>query len=228
MVGVSTRIRNRAVRTLLKHYLRPKPRTDLKKLGSDYGGWVIPTTLLSHDSICYCVGVGEDITFDLELIARYGCQVFAFDPTPRAMRYMEDQTRNIYQFHFFALGLWSKDEKCKFFAPRNPNHVSHSIMNLQNTSTFFEAECKRLSSLMNQLGHQSLDLLKMDIEGAEHQVLQSLIEDRVQVRVICVEFDQPCPMSRILDTTRNLLRFGYSLVNIDSWNYTFVQNRCLG
>ena len=55
-------------------------------IGSDYGSWIVPTALLSADAICYCAGVGEDVTFDLGLVARFGCRVWAFDPTPRAAR----------------------------------------------------------------------------------------------------------------------------------------------
>lgn len=51
----------------------------LEKLGSKYGGWIVPVDILDKNSICYCVGVGEDITFDLELIKRFDCQVYAFD-----------------------------------------------------------------------------------------------------------------------------------------------------
>ncbi len=30
-------------------------RNDLKELGSEYGGWVIPSSLFRSDSVCYCV-----------------------------------------------------------------------------------------------------------------------------------------------------------------------------
>lgn len=41
------------------------------RLGSKYGGWIVPATLVRPDSVCYCVGVGEDISFDLALIERW-------------------------------------------------------------------------------------------------------------------------------------------------------------
>jgi hypothetical protein len=41
----------------------------LERLGSDYGGWYVPIDRLAPHSICYLAGVGEDITFDLALIA---------------------------------------------------------------------------------------------------------------------------------------------------------------
>src|SRR5262245_47478917 len=61
----------------------------LIRLGTRYGGWTIPDRVLGADSICYCVGVGEDISFDLDLVRRYGSTVYAFDPTPRAIAFVD-------------------------------------------------------------------------------------------------------------------------------------------
>lgn len=194
----------------------------LVKLGSDYGGWIIPPSLLGKDSVCYCAGVGEDISFDLELIRRFGCEVYAFDPTPRSAAYVRRVAENESRYHFQPVGLWSEKAVMKFFAPKDPRHVSHSIMNLQGTSDFFEAACERLSDLMRSLGHTRLDLLKMDIEGAEWQVLETLIEDRVSVGILCVEFDQPAAFWRIMRMVKRLRSAGYSLVAVDGWNYAFV------
>lgn len=52
----------------------------VERIGSEYGGWVVPRGSVSRSSICYCVGVGEDVSFDLGLISQFGCAVHAFDP----------------------------------------------------------------------------------------------------------------------------------------------------
>lgn len=218
------RVRNRLGRLLLKTFFAPSMvrRCDLEKLGTAYGGWVVPTTMLSDKSICYCAGVGEDISFDLELIHKFGSNVFAFDPTPRAAEHVEKTASHVSLFHFFDVGLWSNHETLRFYSPQDPSHVSHSIVNLQGTETFFEAECKRLSSLMEELGHNHIDLLKLDIEGAEYVVLDSMIEDGIHPMVLCVEFDPPDPILKNIAMVRKLMRYGYCLVSIDAWNYTFV------
>jgi len=178
--------------------------------------------MLGENSICYCVGVGEDITFDLELIKRFDCQVYAFDPTPRAIEYVKRNAAYIKNYHFYPIGLWSSDTVLKFFAPKNPSHVSHSIVNLQRTNKFFEAQCKRLSHIMNEFKHSSITLLKMDIEGAEYEVLESIIEDNLDIKIICVEFDQPMPLKKI-KMINKLINWKYNLVFIDKWNFTFIK-----
>ncbi len=217
------KLRRRFAPLLLRLVLPVEPRRDLERLGSDYGGWVIPVSLLSEDSVCYLAGVGEDISFDLSLIERFGCRVHAFDPTPRAAEHVARTAPSTPKFTFHQVGLWSSDERLRFYAPSNRSHVSHSIVNLHGTADYFEADCRSVSSLMEELGHPRLNLLKLDVEGAEHEVLGSVLQARIFPKIICVEFDQPTPVSRTVGAVRRVLDAGYDLVCIDDWNYTMVK-----
>jgi len=59
-------------------------------------------------------------------------------------------------FHFFEVGVWDEDEVLRFWGPSNPIHVSHSALNLQKTHEFFDAPCKKLSTIMDENGHQKM------------------------------------------------------------------------
>jgi len=211
--------------------VRINSRDDLKKIGSNYGNWVVPSSLLEPDSICYCVGCGEDISFDLGVIDLFGCDVYGFDPTPRAIAYVKDVAAQNLKYHFYDVGLWDKEETLKFFVPKDPNHVSYSILNLQKTNEYIFVNVKRLSQLMKELDHQHIDMLKIDIEGAEYKVIESIIEDDIDVRIICIEYDE-CfnPLDgkyreRIRSSVNSLIRKGYSLVCAQGdGNYTFVRS----
>ena len=205
-------------------------RRDLKEIGTKYGGWVVPTILFDANSICYCVGCGEDISFDLGLIDYFQCDVYGFDPTPRAIKYVRSVADQIPKYHFFDVGLWDKEDTLKFFVPKNPEHVSHSLLNIQKTEEHISVKVNRLSSLMKELNHHKVDLLKIDIEGAEYKVIQSIIEDGIDIKVICVEFDE-CfnPLDtkykdRIRSSVKSLIKSGYKLVYVQgNGNYTFVK-----
>lgn len=226
-VRIARGLKNRTMR-LFFHVLLTRLVEDsewrLEKLGSRHGGWVVPADMIEPEWICYCGGVGEDVTFDLTLIERFGCDVYAFDPTPRAIRHVSMAAAGNHRFHFFPYGLWSADTELKFYASRNPELVNHSVVNLQRTSTYFVAPCKRVSTVMKDLGHRRIDLLKIDIEGAEYEVLNSLMDDGLQsIRVLCVEFDQPMPIAGVYRMAKRVIRWGYSLVCIDAWNFTFIR-----
>ncbi len=209
-------------RVALRHP-RPPAALGLEKLGSDYGGWIVPTAVITDAWVCYCGGVGEDLTFDLGLIDRFGCMVRAFDPTPRAIAYAASEAGAEPRFRFLPVGLWSEDTTLRFFAPRNPAHVSHSVVNLQRTDEYFEAACRSLPSLMRELGDDRFDLLKIDIEGAEHRVVRSMLEAGLRPDVLCMEIDQPVRARTLWRTVRRIRSAGYTLVAVDHWNLTFVR-----
>ncbi len=228
-----------------------------EKIGTGYGGWFVPVGLLSHDSLCYGVGAGEDISFEIELINRYGCEVYCFDPTPRAQRHVEllrtnieggiptpinNNTAGAYykvgprcldRFHFYPFGVWNQDRIMRFYSPVNPAHVSHSIVNLQRTENYFEADCRTVKTLMQTFAHADVSLLKLDVEGAEYEILASLQDGNIHPAILCVEFDegyQPMDdgyLTRILRQVRGMKTQGYLFTWIDGWNVTFIHERIL-
>jgi FkbM family methyltransferase len=220
----------RALRVDALTGLRIQPLHEIVRLGSNYGGWNIPADFLRPDSVCYCVGAGEDISFDFALIERYGCEVHTFDPTPRAIKYVRETASCIPRLRFHPIGLWDNDEVQRFYAPTDPRHVSYSAVNLQKTNSYFEASCRSLPTIMRDLGHERLDLLKLDIEGAEHRVIASLLAHDISVSVLCVEFDEAVVgltaenRSRIRSTAVALREAGYVLVAQEGRsNYTFAR-----
>ena len=52
-----------------------------KKIGTFYGGYDICDDQLKIPNIISC-GLGEDATFDIEMINNYNAKIFAIDPTP--------------------------------------------------------------------------------------------------------------------------------------------------
>jgi FkbM family methyltransferase len=208
---------------------RVYPLRRLERLGSAYGGWIVPTGLLPPGAVCYCVGVGEDVTFDLALVRRLGCAVFAYDPTPRAAAHVAGEVSPADRYRFVPVGVWDREETVRFYAPADPQHVSHSIVNLQRTDAYFVAPCRRLGGLMRENGHAAIDLLKLDVEGAEYRVLDSLMEDGLRIGIVCVEYDEGHhPLDggfrpRIAGSVRRLIEYGYRVVAVeDGYKYTLV------
>jgi FkbM family methyltransferase len=201
---------------------------DKLRLGTEYGGWTIPKNLLTKHSVCYCVGCGEDISFDLALADKYSCEVFGFDPTPRSIAYVERVASGIRNYHFQDVGIWEREGVVRFFAPQNSKHVSHSITNLQHSSDYIEIRTVRLKQVLEKNGHKNLSVLKLDIEGAENVVIGTIVEDKLSIDVLCVEFDElwfPTP-ERIMNSKASIDRlfgFGYKIFWVEGSNFTFVR-----
>jgi FkbM family methyltransferase len=197
---------------------------ELIRLGSNYGGYVIPANVIEPDWICYSGGLGEDITFEIELAKRYGSTVYGFDPTPQSAEHVKSAALDNGCFVFHSYGLWSSDTELRFYAPRDAGHVSHSIANLQQTERFFVAQCRSLPSLMAEFGHDRLDFLKLDIEGAEYEVLRSMAENGISVKLLCVDLHRVESIERMVEVVNGLRASAYVPVHVHRTDVTFISS----
>lgn len=239
-------------RQIYLKWLHPCVKLDKTRLGSPYGSWTVPNNLLNSQSVCYTAGAGEDISFDVALQQQFGCEVHIFDPTPRALAHFNSLKQHITEqrpfktptgyeypsikpdvFHvqFHYIGLWDKEDTLKFYAPKNEQHVSFSALNLQKTESYFEAKVDSVANIMERLGHNKITLLKMDIEGAEYKVIDSIIEQGIDIDVVCIEFDEShTPLNgqfhkRIAASLQKLKKAGYMVFDIDkTYNYSLISS----
>ena len=159
----------------------------IERLGSHYGGWWADLSKLNSNSVVYSVGVGEDVTFDVALIERVHCVVHAFDPTPKSLAWISKQALSpLFVMH--PIGLSSSDELKNFYLPEKEEWVSHTLFPRDgDTRPPIVCEFRKLSTLMTVLKHSHIDLLKMDIEGAELEVFDDLVADSIVVHQLNVE-----------------------------------------
>jgi endonuclease YncB( thermonuclease family) len=61
-----------------------------KYLGTTYGGWTVDLDSISDGDTIICGGVGEDISFEKELIKEKNLNIIEIDPTPKSHRFMEN------------------------------------------------------------------------------------------------------------------------------------------
>jgi FkbM family methyltransferase len=181
-------------------------------IGNEYSGWPLPDDTLNRESICYLAGLGEDASFDLGLIERFGCEVHAFDPVPEAVRYGTDVQSQEPRFHFHPFGLWSEDASLVFHDNPIEGFVSRSATDLHEIGAGLELPVKGLTGLPQRLGHDHIDLLKLSVEGSEYELIDVLTSDRLEVGTILVEFAQPTPLARVCDAVDRLEASGWKLM----------------
>ncbi|NJN16539.1 MAG: FkbM family methyltransferase [Oscillochloris sp.] len=198
-------------------FVRLQLRCSTRQFGSGYGAWTICPDGLGHDSVVYSFGVGTDVAFDLGLIAAYGLKVHAFDPTPQSISWFKNQ-----QFppalHLHEYGIADTDGAIDLYPPNNPSYVSHSAVERAGVEPI-QASVRRLSTIMNELGHQQIDLLKMDIEGAEYAVVEDIVTSGIPIRQLLIEFHHRFPQVGPVATRRavaTLAAHGFRLFAVSS------------
>jgi FkbM family methyltransferase len=187
---------------------RVQVRRRLERFGSEYGGYYLDPARIDRSSVVYSLGVGEDISFDLALIERFGVHVHAFDPTPRVREWLRSQSVSE-QFHFHDVGIADFDGEVDFHLPPRKDYVSHSIVPAREYSTeTIRVPVIRLRTAMQRLGHDRIDLLKLDIEGAEYGVIEDFLREGSRVEQILIEFHHRLSSVGIRKTRRALQLLG--------------------
>ena len=202
-----------------------------KWFGSDYGGFFVREKILKNREhvIVYSCGVGTDISFDVAIMKKYKqSKIFAFDPTPISIKWIEKQQLPD-NFYFFPVGISDKNGLEKMYFPKNYG-VSYGVFSWDSTNQDeILVEMQTIEKIAEELGHTFIDILKMDIEGSEFVVLNSLDFKKVQFGQILVEFHE-----RFLENGNNVLEKtiafleenGYECFAVsDDFEYSFVNKR---
>ncbi len=214
-------------------------------------------TKLNMNSIVYCVGAGEDISHDVQLARLLQCEVHIFDPTPRAIQHVElvkasYESRTTLESNsrygggdpkytsilskcrvdpdkikLYPYGFSHQSGTVNFYMPDNEEYVSCSMVQRLKGKNYIPVEMKRISDVMQQLGHSRIDLLKMDIEGSECDVLEDMLDQSILPTYLAVEFDLAASglkedMERCERIRNRLYAVGYTLVAKKGRDMSFV------
>lgn len=190
--------------TFLKAMLGVEPfywvnrRHGIVEFGSKYGNWGIDTTNLGSSTVVASFGLGKDVTFESALLERFNCRIFGFDPTPSSVEFTAKNIRNS-QFVTTPYALADHDGTVAFIAP--PESASDQISAsafagyCRNSNDTMNVPCLTLASALEKCGTSKVDVLKMDIEGAEFSVIEQAVANGWlrEVSQILVEFHHFLP-----------------------------------
>lgn len=199
----------------------PRLRTDIDIRTLAEGGWRYHPDALDRESVVYSLGIGEDVEFDRALMRRYGLQVHAFDPTPSTGEWLRENPLGP-GFHFHPWAVTGEDGTLTLYPRVRSDGSRSSVMYTMvpddsARDAVIEVPACSLASIAAKLGHRRLDLLKMDIEGAEYDVLDTLPDLAVQPEQLLVEFHHRFAgigPARTVAAVAALRRLGYRLFAI--------------
>ena len=234
---ILNKIRQRFKR-LSENKLFSPHRTDIltTRCGNNYGGFDVAKEYADKISterklVVYSFGIGEDLSFSEEILKKWPCEIYAFDPTPKSIKYVKSHPLfSNEHFHFYPFGISEKDGSGSFHLPKNENYVSGSLLQHDGVrEDTIEVEFKSLKNIMKQLGHEHIDILKMDIEGAEFSVIKNILHDGIEFHQLCVEvhnrmFENGMEMLR--ETLFLLKKHKYQIISVSDNHeeITFVRS----
>jgi FkbM family methyltransferase len=192
--------------------------------GARSGVWRIVPKVLTPGSVVYSVGVGNNIAWDLSMVEQHGVELHAFDPTPRSVRWIGEQVLPP-RFYFHPVGLGTIDGSQAFSEPNRDRKFNYTRQDFGNPDDkVVYCDVRKLDSLQRYLGHQDIDILKMDIEGEEMSVLPDMLTSGILPGQLLVEFHYnypQIPFTDFLSLVSQLRRNGYRIFDISERGYEF-------
>lgn len=196
-------------------------KTDVNYETLESAGWHYIPGLLGRDSVVYSLGVGDSIDLDMDLINRFSLTVHTFDPTPYSAEWISslELPANLV-FHPWAAA--GEDGSLRLFRRVSKRGQKSKVMwtvegDAGDGADFIDAPAYTIRSMMEKLGHERIDVLKIDVEGAEYEILDSLGEvDKLPTQLL-VEYHHRFPgigKQRTATSIANLRQLGYQIFSI--------------
>ena len=227
LVGRAIRFAVRTCKSIIR--LRRLKRLGIHRIPPNF--LFFPDVITTNPTVID-VGCSYEAEFSVAMIERYGAKAVAVDPTLKhrpALAKLAAKYRQNFQHVPFAI---SAHNTTATFFESNTNEsgsiMSDHINAVRDDLMTYEVTTVTPLTLLRHLGLDSADILKLDIEGAEYELLQSIRADELApFRQIFIEFHHHAVQRYSPLDTRSLVEmlcgFGYTGYSLDDHNYLFLR-----
>jgi len=173
---------------------------------------------LNSDSIVFDVG-GETGIWSKEIYSKYEPNLYVFEPHPRAVKILEETFAGK-KAKIFPYGLGSKNESAKL----SDSGMGSSIYDSSTSyavSEKFDIEIRDIAEVIKELELDSIDLIKINIEGGEYDLVPHMIKTGManQCKIIRIQFHDWIPNA--FEMRKKIVR-ELSKTHDVEWSYPLV------
>ena len=194
--------------------------TEYPERFSRVGNYLIHRLPSGCSPVIYSFGIGSDISFDKSAADAFDVPIYMYDPTPGVASFM-DAHKDDDRLIFRGEGIYSHETTTKLFTSDKPGKLNSSLYPIHGAKGgFVLVHCRTLEMFMAENGHDSIDILKMDIEGVADDVLNLVIDETsIRPKQIVTEFEikgieNPITyLPKILTLMQKLRDNGYLIFN---------------
>lgn len=208
-----------------------------ERLGTKYGGWWVFAPAIGKDPLLIDCGLGRDISFPRTFLQRFGGSVIGVDPSPAAIEYCRSHCPAGMQLRQEA--FWTEAGRTLSFhlprpleqLPKGADGVSGSLLSSHSYAgkAALAVRTTSFEEILESAGRMECAVLKLDIEGAEYEVLDTLCATGEIRRAgqVLIEFHHHCtdhPLQHTLEAAAKVAACGFGLVHTEDRNYVFLRH----
>lgn len=186
----------------------------------------------NEKSVIVDVGCGYMAEFSQSLIEKYNLKAYGVDPTLKHKPHLlEIEAKHGGKFKHIQVAITKENGKISF--NETLDNESGSILKdhkniLHDSIRTYEVESMNLPTLLNHLNLSEVDLLKLDLEGAEFELLNNITEEDIKpFKQIFIEFHHLAVKSYTKKDTLRMVNkiksLGFKSFSLDRINFLFYK-----
>lgn len=127
---------------------------------------------LNDKSIVFDIG-GYKGEFARDIFCKYNATIYIFEPIKSFFQIIQSKFVNNQKVKIYNFGLAGKDEQMQISMSENASSV---FLKTEHSETIY---LKSIVNFIRENNIQTVDLIKINIEGGEYELLESLIENNL-------------------------------------------------
>lgn len=203
----------------LPNFLLYKSASDLIRVGKDNdGGYLVSKSDIENSNSLISLGISDDWSFEENFSKIKEVEIFAYDGSVSKKRFFKKIIYNFVRFKFsrFIGSLKKYYEFISFF--KNPkNHFYNKFVGLDDVNK--NRGHLSLASIFNKSKEKNI-FLKIDIEGSEYRLLDTIIAKQDFISGLVIEFHD-CDLNQ--EAIKNFINiFNLKIVHIHANNFSGI------
>jgi len=151
----------------------------------------------------------------------YDCTIYSFEPNPKSYERLEERAEHNPKLHPRPYGLGNRDEQVDFVLSGLGSTEVYDHVELEAGAQRVKVDIADVARVWRELDLQRIDLVKINIEGAEYDLLDRMLELGLQesVQSFLIQFHEWHP--RAYSRRRKILK-ELRKTHRCEWNFGFV------
>lgn len=173
---------------------------------------------LNENSVVFEIG-GYTGKWASQIYEKFKCNIYIFEPIFDFYMHLENKFSTNKKIHYKQVGIGTKNENYKV------SYINSDATKLiKNSDGNFLIKLETLENLIKEFNIINIDLLQINIEGAEYDLLENWIETNIieKIKTIQIQFHNFKEILNHIERRENIRKGLISLGFKEKFNYQWV------